>query len=494
MTEQNSPVSSYCTAFVLSIAWGIGCAVALILQFAIYDQFLDARVRAESPAVAYEQIVVTPSGKPLIQVGGARNPIQTLDADRNPVERDSSLLTLIPAMLSDAPSDALYALRNVYQFELQRVQIIAIQDKSADWYFLLQGVTSNRGHFVAYDSVTCRTVGFLGPDGFRNTPIPLDEQFDVDASLFLKRSRPGMLDQNDLERIYDVYNNEQIGFNGDYPLTKNQILFQATTGVYLIDFKQKTVDSLLNGKDVISLGAVGQLAEFPDAQNAESPWTHLLKLSLMARTPNSVILFDPRKSKSIEYRLPDQLAKRRLDVYRPADNSLIFLSQVEDSFRELRPGGGESKVEYVRILPNGEILDRKILTRHFPRGISHADEKTVMNIVSLSVPGTLTTTLFAGGLLPLLDDREPKPFSEKMAEMLAVTWPAILIATLISAALCRFVVRRQAEYHFPRNYGWVAFVFLLGVPGYLGYRFHRKWPLKERPPAPVRTGCEVFAA
>lgn len=494
MTEQKSPPSSYCTAFVLSIAWGIGCAVALILLFAICDEFLDARVHTEFPAVAYEEVVITPSGKPLIQVGGAQYPIRTLDADRKPVERDPSLLTLQPAMLDEAVLDGLLRRREVYQRERRRVQMIDVQNKSANWFFVLEDGTSGRAQFAGYDPDTCRPVGYLGPDGFHNTPIPLDEQFGVDPSLFLGLFRPGMLDRNDLDRIYDVYNDEQIGFNGDYPLTKNQILFQATTGVYLIDFKQKTVDSLLNGKDVISLGAVGQLAEFPDAQNADSPWTRLLKLSLMARTPNSVILFDPRKSKSVDYRLPDQLAKRRLDVYRPADNSLIFLSQVEDSFRKLRPGGGESKVEYVRILPSGEILDRKILTQHFPRGISHADEKTVMNIVSLSVPGTLTTTLFAGGLLPLLDDREPKPFSEKMADTLAVTWPAILIATLISAALCRFVVHRQAEYHLLRSYGWVAFVFLLGVPGYLGYRFHRKWPLKERPPVPVRTGCEVFAA
>ena len=40
---------------------------------------------------------------------------------------------------------------------------------------------------------------------------------------------------------------------------------------------------------------------------------------------------------------------------------------------------------------------------------------------------------------------------------------------------------------------WAAFVFLFGLPGYVGYRLHKSWPWSQPVPAPEFTGREVFA-
>ena len=44
---------------------------------------------------------------------------------------------------------------------------------------------------------------------------------------------------------------------------------------------------------------------------------------------------------------------------------------------------------------------------------------------------------------------------------------------LVFAWLC---YRRQRQYGMPWTPAWVVFVFPFGLPGYIGYRTHRRWP------------------
>src|SRR4030067_683646 len=63
------------------------------------------------------------------------------------------------------------------------------------------------------------------------------------------------------------------------------------------------------------------------------------------------------------------------------------------------------------------------------------------------------------------------------------TWPGLLISLVLSAGALWVCVRRQRQYALPWTPIWAVFVFVFGIPGLLGYLFHRAWPVREECPA-----------
>jgi hypothetical protein len=79
---------------------------------------------------------------------------------------------------------------------------------------------------------------------------------------------------------------------------------------------------------------------------------------------------------------------------------------------------------------------------------------------------------------------EPTPRAA-LARALAEFWPALAIAQLSAAALALLCYGRQVRYGAGRaeRVAWPLFVLLLGLPGWVGYRFGRSWPVLERCPS-----------
>jgi hypothetical protein len=107
-------------------------------------------------------------------------------------------------------------------------------------------------------------------------------------------------------------------------------------------------------------------------------------------------------------------------------------------------------------------------------------------------------------------------FSSALLRTLTKFWPARVIAQVLALGLAFLCYRRQKRYGLGRGerIAWPLFVLLLGLPGWIGYRFSRKWPVLETCPdcgvavprdrescvrctnefpAPALKGTEVFA-
>jgi hypothetical protein len=76
-------------------------------------------------------------------------------------------------------------------------------------------------------------------------------------------------------------------------------------------------------------------------------------------------------------------------------------------------------------------------------------------------------------------------YGEALDRALLEFWPALLTAQLIALGFAALCYRRQVRYG--ANPGervvWPLFVLLLGLPGWVGYRFGRSWPVLESCPA-----------
>jgi hypothetical protein len=103
-----------------------------------------------------------------------------------------------------------------------------------------------------------------------------------------------------------------------------------------------------------------------------------------------------------------------------------------------------------------------------------------------------------------------------LGNRLAEFWPALALVHAAAAGLAWLCYRRLARYGAARRERvvWTTFVFVLGLPGWVGFRFGRRWPVRECCPAcgavvprdradcagcraefplPERKGTEVFA-
>jgi hypothetical protein len=79
---------------------------------------------------------------------------------------------------------------------------------------------------------------------------------------------------------------------------------------------------------------------------------------------------------------------------------------------------------------------------------------------------------------------ETVTYTQTVAEDLRQFWPALAIAQVLSVGLAILCYRRQVRYGTGRmeRIVWPLFVLLLGLPGWIGYRFGRSWPVLETCP------------
>jgi hypothetical protein len=145
------------------------------------------------------------------------------------------------------------------------------------------------------------------------------------------------------------------------------------------------------------------------------------------------------------------------------------------------------------------------------------DPRVVVWFIGACLPAPLPLTIFpplVSGEKTGANDGEAT-FFQTWRRGLTVAWPVLLAGALVGLAAAWRCYRRQMRYAQPRTAAWVVLVFLLGIPGYWGYRWHRRWPVllpcphcgataprdrehcphcgEEFPPPPARQ-IEVFAA
>jgi hypothetical protein len=112
------------------------------------------------------------------------------------------------------------------------------------------------------------------------------------------------------------------------------------------------------------------------------------------------------------------------------------------------------------------------------------------------------------------EDSEEMGYWDALPVALPKLWLPIAASCLLAGALAVLTVKRQKRFGLGNQKTWAVFVLLFGVPGYLGYLCHRRWPVRElcgeceEPtprdrdacafcdaafPAPEPKGTEVFA-
>jgi len=493
MSKPPGTVQPLGMALVLAIGFGGVFAIAALWGISIWE--------GPSASVnAYENLVVRADGTPLIQ----HNAFNGFEFVVTYTALDGKEVS-VPKKITDEnywiQGSSLVVGGNIrLPWKGSRNFGGMFQDKQTPprfWYLLFGGVRDGRGYFVGYDSQSKLCVGFIGRDGFRPDQPPADQWFPVDDIRRASGAEWVQYTGNDF-------------WNADYhgdPSEPVNVAMISGAQLLGIDLRKGTVTTFMESADLVDMIDIKPLVTVSTSKAAgESEPSFHSQTRLVGRTTDRVIVLGARGKQRSTYLLLEELRNRSFTFYVVDAGTALIVSNPVLSDRRRRE-------ELTWIDASGKVLRRAEASLINVNGLS--DEHAAW-MSAVAAPSPLTLAVIATVAMPLahLGDELAPNYSTALAHSLTVSWPALLVVTLLAAVLALFCCRRQRRYYQSASIVWFVFVLLLGLPGLVGYLFHRRWPVLEKCPAcghdvprdredcancraafppPPPKGCEVFA-
>ena len=455
------------------LALGFGILWALLVVFASVTA--DGMIRSQQ---IRKSIEVRADGTPLIRTYKIGiNPTRTYQTlDGRPVllslssPRDLGTLagpTMLPAIEpGSGPSFGLD-----WRWRIQSY-MDAGRHPPVFWYFVHDGRRDGGVHFVGYDAETKMPIGYIGLEGFREQLPPPEERFPI-GSEALRR----------LGRVFgeNHYITEPYYYEG-YSQTRKLPGRFADWNVYLvsegrlleIDLHERSVRTLLESDGLCAVARV-QLAMKPGATPHE---THggFNRQYLAVRTADQIFVLDSDGVQQQRFSIPAELRNDRFTFYDLGDDAAMLHLTRQD------PMDYAVEHDFVWIDGEGNVTDEKSVTL---KGTAWLDRPAVtMGVGAMAVPATAcftTALLVVSPWVSVFQGTFPS-YSAAMATILPQSWVPLLAVNLLCVVLAIICYRRQKKFAQARVWPWVAFVFLFGLPGMVGYLAHQRWPVREACP------------
>lgn len=337
------------------------------------------------------------------------------------------------------------------------------------WYFVADGEPNGTAYFVGYDSKSCGCVGYMGMAGLRTGKLPVDERIPFDCPT--QEPCSGVVSTQ-------MGSNPMVMHYGSYPEGRAPRGFVSSWDVYVlsrggkiyhVDLQKRTLRLALEEPHLCSAALVLGVSD-PVRGN---PYR------LVARTDDAVLILDEQGQLLKRYAIPEGL--RGQDIHfaeTTAGEALMYWNSPVDELA--------TEVDYriYWVAANGSFREAAITLPW------DGEVRQLRTLGAAVVPSPLVL----GGLITMCMPwmlREENPYAAVTAtygatlgRMLATFWPALLITQVLAAGLAVLCYRRQVRYQMrgPERVVWPLFVLLLGLPGWIGYRFGRPWPVLESCP------------
>lgn len=330
------------------------------------------------------------------------------------------------------------------------------------WYFLSDGRTEGAGYFVGYNSKSNARIGYLGTAGFREEPLPVEEWFPFNGSTWSHPSRLlGRADRNGSPTIHPT-NRSRAGTQKGSVSESDVYVFGRDGKIYHIDLQTRTVHLALTGS---RLRSVDFSARWPAGAKWMSFW-------LTARTEDAVLVLDAQGRQLARYPIPEALRDLSF-AFAESNNgeAVLYWNSPEDGLAT------ETDFRIFWVKPDGRFRETAIALAHF------ADKRPMRIYGGAVMPSPLGAgyTLVRERYQELLNNGLSATPTEALGRALTEFWPALAIAQAIAFAFAVLCYRRQIRYGTSRTERivWPLFVLLFGLPGWIGYRFGRSWPVLE---------------
>jgi len=244
-----------------------------------------------------------------------------------------------------------------------------------------------------------------------------------------------------------------------------------------VNLAKRSVRTILEGESLVSVNLFQQPGPFEI--NGEKTVAPRLKQYLAARSDDRVLVVDPQAGPQARlqraYTLPEKIRRQRF-MFCELDNRTGVALLMDARARAYDQ-------ELVLFDPAGKVLRQAAIPSQPDRFVDRPSTFAWVCAAAIPVPIVAPFVVPSGYVREYLQSGEVSSYAGALARALGQTWPQLLIVFLLSASMAWLCYRRQKRFALPHTACWVAFVFLGGVPGLLGYLLHRRWPPRVACPA-----------
>jgi hypothetical protein len=435
------------------VAWMILCAVtALVIAQALSDPHSRAT------------LTLTVDGEPLLQSWATPGYIKRV------------IRTLAGRLIEDADS---YVEQTMYRDELAgpherlvdpvpwnyRIRgFLRSQPSPVFWYLMRPAQATGGAYFVGYDPVSRRLIGYLGLKGFASDIPAVDEQFVM----------------SHLSTVGGEFAPNSNSTFGTEPITQprdgSEALFVISNGsLYRIDFRRQAVRSVKLPAQVISVGTVDEPILVADDRRAIS------KHRVAARMEDHVAVLDFDGQILTSVTIPPELRDVSFALYDTVGDEWMAVQNQSGSWQlptDIYWFDVEGKIT------RREQVDLSPGLKNDPRKQAWSTATVFPMPLPLAIGGYIFRPLSDWSESYVLASRanhaERPDFRTALAQSVADSWLPFLLVCLVSAAAAIVCHRHQRRVGAEHAMVWALFVFLMGLPGLIGYWIHRKWPPRER--------------
>lgn len=334
--------------------------------------------------------------------------------------------------------------------------------KEQFWYFIHDGRQEGVGYFVGYDKFNSECLGFLGTDGWeqqrptqeRCFPLKLnDYAYGGDGITSAQTYRYPL-------GYYAFSDNRNIG----WPTWA--VAVRMGPKVVMVNLRDRTVEPLFEDPNLVAVACAQRLSNEGNSGNYEQ--------LIAMRLPEKVAFLSLEGELVTEYAIPEEFRAEPVAVYLIPDSRAIFATASND------PILGRESATLIWTTRDAQELNRKEVTMTESEPARTARVSGWMAAGVCPAPGPLVPVLLFGVGPEAEKRRHPKwtymqAFQESCRQM-----PLVLLGVVILGAVLSWLcVLRQRRYGLPWTRTWASFVFLFGVPGYLAYLAHRRWPVRK---------------
>jgi hypothetical protein len=398
----------------------------------------------------WEGLVVRSDGTPLIRRftygAPAEVTFRDLSGGVQPTPEHDDLLPAITVMgTREAPS--IFSRDMAWNQRLQT--FLNEREPTVNWLFVHDGKANGAGYFVGYERTTNRRIGFIGLAGFRLQPLPPAEWVPVDGELIRIVSHwtsapvwitSGRVSMPRLDR---------------WDLPPRLVFVPSGNRLMLCDVAERTMTNIFESIDPIESSGVPSISSWSGGRPVkEQP--------ILVRTKDRIHALDHKYSIITVFPIP-----AGVDLHSPVQ------------WYELK--SGESLVYFTepsmvyRIGADGAVRDR--FTVALQNGAPLGSERGGAYPLALALPAP--SLLFVADLVIAGFDRMSSDSAAFFAR-LRLAAPALIIVLVLSAVLGVMAMRQSRSYGQSRRAQiiWGIAVLVLGLPAYVGFLLHRRWPVR----------------
>ncbi len=482
-------------AATISVGFG---TIWLVLAVFLGTLALEAWQSPDSNWPPRQSLVVKRDGTPLIKSIPRSNPLDATYSDKSgrtvPAPPKTDLIEPVylfagnwtqTSWLSELP----------WQTRLK--PFVEPEHPSVVWYFVHDGKPDGAGYFAGYDRNGNRAVGFIGDSGFQSDRPPPGQQFPVRSSLmttvpFWSPSRFGI-------------SQGQVG--GADPLTSrislSAVYVPTANRLRVLDLRTRTVSTAFETPEPIESFGICEQDTAGRSDLARQP-------AVFVRTAHTIVAVNSAHEILSTFTVPGKLQ----DDYMIAWYALGKGDALAEFYHPWRTDPGENIAPRTicSVAPDGTLRSQTDLS--LQSGMAVWSKQQESSLLVAALPAPLVWPIAEWFFVSLIN--QAPSFSAAVRMMIESSWPSLLAVAILGLLLAIASWRRSRAFGLPvpHQAGWAIFVFLFGIPGYAGYRLHRRWAARtECPnchvraprdreactacrtafPAPAPKGIEIFA-